>query len=107
MAGVGSHIAGNDDLLWLSARLAGGLTRSIGRELDTQNMFSLRIAVLQMNQAQRYTRKSLRGETQVEVTGNEPFVVALPTRELEVVVTCSREIDVVLSPCYWQYQERV
>ena len=33
-------------------------------------------------------------------TGAEPFVVFLPTAELEVVVMCSLEIDVALFPLY-------
>ena len=91
------------DLAWSrspegrSTRVWRGCDVSIGRELDTQNMFSLRIAELQMDPGSTLHAKIV-SETQVEVTGNEPFVVALPTRELEVVVTCSREIDVVLSP---------
>jgi hypothetical protein len=82
-----------------SMRVWRGSDVTIGREPDTQDMFSLRIAELQMDPGSTLRAKII-SETQVAATGSEPFVVALPTRELEVVVMCSREIDVNLSPLY-------
>jgi hypothetical protein len=72
---------------------------SIGRELDMQNMLSLRIAELRMDPGSTLHAKII-SETQVAATGSEPFVVVLPTRELEVVVICSHEIKVALFPLY-------
>ena len=80
-------------------RVWRGSDVSIGRELDTQDMFSLRIADLHMDPGSTLHAKII-SETQVAATGSEPFVVALPTRELEVVVMCNSEIDVTLSPLY-------
>src|SRR5262249_5730432 len=67
-----------------SMRVWRGSDVSIGRELDTQDMFSLRIAGLHMDPGSTLHAKII-SETQVAATGSEPFVVALPTRELEVV----------------------
>jgi hypothetical protein len=80
-------------------RVWRGSDVSIGRELDVQNMFSLRIAELQMDPGSTLHAKII-SETQVAASGAEPFVVALPTRELEVIVSCSREIHVTLNPLY-------
>jgi hypothetical protein len=72
---------------------------SIGREPGVQNMFSLRLAALRMDPGSTLHAKVI-SETQVTATGAEPFVVFLPTAELEVVVMCSLEIDVALFPLY-------
>ena len=82
-----------------SIRVWRGSDVSIGRELGVQNMFSLRIAELQMDPGSMLHAKII-SETEVTASGAEPFVVVLPTRELEVVVMCNREIDVALSPLY-------
>jgi hypothetical protein len=82
-----------------SMRVWRGSDVSIGRELDMQNMFSLRIAELQMNPGSTLHAKII-SETQVAASGAEPFVVVLPTKELEVVVICSQEFDVALLPLY-------
>ena len=82
-----------------SMRVWRGSDVSIGRELGMQNMFSLRITELQMDPGSTLHAKII-SETEVTATGAEPFVVVLPTRQLEVVVMCSPEIDVALSPLY-------
>ena len=82
-----------------SMRVWRGSDVSIGREPDEHNMFSLRIAKLQMDPGSTLHAKII-SETEVAATGAEPFVVPLPTRELEVVVICSHEINVALSPLY-------
>ena len=89
-----------------SMRVWRGSDVSIGRELGMQNMFSLRIAELQMDPGSTLHAKII-SETQVTATGAEPFVVVLPTRELEVVVMCSREIHVALFPLYAAQGENV
>ena len=82
-----------------SVRVWRGSDVTVGRELGTQDMFSLRITELQMDPGSTLHAKII-SETQVESTGNEPFVVALPTKELEVVVTCNSEIKLALYPLY-------
>ena len=89
-----------------SMRVWRGSDVSIGRELAMQNMFSLRIAELQMDPGSTLHAKII-SETQVGATGAEPFVVVLPTRELEVVVRCSREMQVALFPLYAAQGENV
>ena len=89
-----------------SMRMWRGSDVSIGRELGMQNMYSLRIAELQMAPGSTLHAK-ISSETQVTATGAEPFVVVLPTRELEVIVMCSREIHVTLFPLYAAQGENV
>lgn len=82
-----------------STRTWKGSDVSMGREPGVQNMFSLRLADLHMDPGSTLHAKVV-SETQVTATGAEPFVVFLPTVELEVVVMCSHEIDVALFPLY-------
>ena len=82
-----------------SRRVWRGSDVSIGIEPGRRNMFSLRVAELRMDPGSTLHAKII-SETQVAATGAEPFVVFLPTVELEVVVMCGRETDVALFPLY-------
>jgi hypothetical protein len=72
---------------------------SIGREAHTGNFFSMRTDGLHMKPGSELRAKII-SEKQVSPTGAEPFVVFLPTIELEVVVACSPSMKVDLFPLH-------
>jgi hypothetical protein len=82
-----------------SAKTWRGSGVSLGREAGMGNIFSLRAEGVRMSPGSTLRAKVI-SETQVAPTGAEPFVVFLPTIDLEVVVMCSRDMDVALFPLY-------
>lgn len=82
-----------------SARVWRSSDVSIGREVKMPNVFSFRAEGLRIDPGSRLHAKIV-SESQVTATGSEPFVVFLPTMELEVVVTCSRDMEVELFPLH-------
>jgi hypothetical protein len=82
-----------------SIRSWRGCDVSIGREVKMPNVFSFRAEGLRMGPGSRLHAKVV-SESEVATTSSEPFVVFLPTMELEVIVVCSRDMDTGLFPLH-------
>lgn len=76
-----------------------GTCVSIGREPSLGNIFTIRASDLRIG-PDSTLQAIIISETQVSHSGAEPFVVLLPTMELEIVVMCSPDIEVDLFPMY-------
>ena len=63
------------------------------------NVFSFRVEGLRLDPGSSLHAKIV-SESEVGPTSSEPFVVFLPTMELEVIVVCSRDMDIGLFPLY-------